>query len=86
MLFDLPDHQTLYAALLSRDARFDGQAFVCVSSTGIFCRLTCPARKPKSENYTFFPTIAECIDAGYRACARCHPLQAAALARATLEG
>ncbi|PNU02125.1 bifunctional transcriptional activator/DNA repair enzyme AdaA [Novosphingobium guangzhouense] len=80
MLFDLPDHQTLYSALLSRDTRFDGQAFVCVSSTGVFCRLTCPARKPKSENCTFFPTIAECIDAGYRACKRCHPLQAAALA------
>ncbi|WP_245155758.1 Ada metal-binding domain-containing protein [Paracoccus ravus] len=39
MLFDLPDHQTLYAALLARDDRFDGQAFVCVSTTGVSCRL-----------------------------------------------
>jgi len=84
MLFDLPDHQTLYAALLARDTRFDGQAFVCVSSTGVFCRLTCPARKPKEENCTFFATIGECIEAGYRACKRCHPLQAAALADPTI--
>ncbi|ARO15295.1 AraC family transcriptional regulator, regulatory protein of adaptative response / methylated-DNA-[protein]-cysteine methyltransferase [Ketogulonicigenium robustum] len=80
MLFDLPDFKTLYAALLARDDRFDGQAFVGVASTGVFCRLTCPARKPKAENCTFFATIGECIDAGYRACKRCHPLQAAALA------
>jgi AraC family transcriptional regulator, regulatory protein of adaptative response / methylated-DNA-[protein]-cysteine methyltransferase len=80
MLFDLPDDKTLYAALLARDTRFDGQAFVCVSTTGVFCRLTCPARKPKHENCTFFGTIGECIEAGYRACKRCHPLQAAALA------
>ena len=78
MLFDLPDQPTLYAALLARDERYDGQAFVCVSSTGVFCRLTCPARKPKPENCTFFPTIGDCIEAGYRACKRCHPLQAAA--------
>lgn len=84
MLFDLPDHDTLYAALLARDDRFDGQAFVCVSSTGVFCRLTCPARKPKRENCTFYATIGECIEAGFRACKRCHPLQAAALADPTI--
>jgi AraC family transcriptional regulator, regulatory protein of adaptative response / methylated-DNA-[protein]-cysteine methyltransferase len=80
MMFELPDFQTLYAALLARDARYDGQAFVGVSSTGVFCRLTCPARKPKSEHCTFFASTGECIEAGYRACKRCHPLQAAALA------
>jgi len=79
MLFDLPDRETLYTALLDRDGRYDGQCFVCVSSTGVFCRLTCPARKPKLENCTFFATIGECIAAGYRACKRCHPLQAAAM-------
>lgn len=78
MLFDLPDPDTLYAALLARDARFDGQAFVCVASTGIFCRLTCPARKPKRENCTFFATVGECLAAGYRPCKRCHPLGAGA--------
>lgn len=84
MLFDLPDHDTLYAALLARDDRFDGQAFVCVSSTGVFCRLTCPARKPRPENCTFHATIGECIAAGFRPCKRCHPLQAAALADPTI--
>lgn len=80
MLFDLPDPDTLYAALLARNESYDGQAFVCVSSTGVFCRLTCPARKPKRENCTFYPTIGECMEAGFRPCKRCHPLQAAALA------
>lgn len=78
MLYDLPSQDELYDALLSRDERYDGQAFVGVSSTGIFCRLTCPARKPKRENCTFYPTISECIDAGFRACKRCHPLHASA--------
>ncbi len=74
MLFDLPDHTTLYQALLDRDQTYDGQAYVCVSSTGVFCRLTCPARKPKAENCTFYGSVSECIEAGYRACKRCHPL------------
>ncbi|WP_421952692.1 bifunctional transcriptional activator/DNA repair enzyme AdaA [Pelagibacterium sp.] len=78
MLFNLPDHETLYRALIERDARFDGQAFVCVSSTGIFCRLTCPARKPLSENCVFRASIGECIEAGFRPCKRCRPMQAAA--------
>jgi AraC family transcriptional regulator, regulatory protein of adaptative response / methylated-DNA-[protein]-cysteine methyltransferase len=78
MLFDLPDDDTLYQALLARDERYDGQAYVCVGSTGIFCRLTCPARKPKRENCTFAATPVECIRMGFRPCKRCHPLRAAA--------
>jgi AraC family transcriptional regulator of adaptative response/methylated-DNA-[protein]-cysteine methyltransferase len=74
MLFDLPDDTTLYAALIARDASWDGRAFVGVSSTGVFCRLTCPARKPKPENCTFYATPAACFDAGFRPCKRCHPL------------
>lgn len=84
MLFDLPDPETPYAALLARNERFDGQVFVCVASTGVLCRLTCPARKPKRENCTFYSTIGECVEAGYRPCKRCHPLQAAALADPTI--
>lgn len=80
MFFNLPNHATLYDALLRRDAQYDGQAFVCVATTGVFCRLTCPARKPKPQNCTFFATIGECIEAGYRACKRCHPLTPAAQA------
>ena len=78
MLFQLPDHNTLYQALIARDEAFDGLAYVGVSSTGVFCRLTCPARKPKTENCTFFNTIAGCIEAGYRPCKRCTPLALAA--------
>ncbi|MEM6301741.1 MAG: trifunctional transcriptional activator/DNA repair protein Ada/methylated-DNA--[protein]-cysteine S-methyltransferase [Pseudomonadota bacterium] len=75
MLFELPDHKTLYEALINRDPAYDGQAFVCVASTGVFCRLTCPARKPKAENCTFYATVSECIEAGFRDCKRCHPLR-----------
>ncbi len=81
MLFDLPaDHNTLYHALLERTAAYDGQVYVGVAGTGVFCRLICPARKPKSQNCTFFPTVGACIEAGYRACKRCHPLQPAVAA------
>lgn len=78
MLFDLPDDDALYAALLDRDADFDGRAYVGVTSTGVFCRLTCPARKPKRENCRFFGTVAACVEAGFRPCKRCHPIGTAA--------
>lgn len=78
MLFQLPDHDVLYGALVSRDAAYDGRAYVGVTSTGVFCRLTCPARKPKSENCRFFETVAGCVEAGFRPCKRCHPLAPAA--------
>ena len=71
----LPAPETLYAALLTRDPTYDGHAFVCVSTTGIFCRLTCPARKPRFENTRFFDSVAECLQAGYRPCQRCRPLE-----------
>lgn len=75
MLFQLPDHDTLYKALLARDANYDGRAYVGVTSTSVFCRLTCPARNPKSENCRFFDTAASCLQAGFRPCRRCHPLK-----------
>ena len=74
MLFDLPDHATLYQALLDRNADYDGQAYVGVSTTGVSCRLTCPARKPKPENCTFYTSVGACSEAGFRPCKRCHPL------------
>ena len=73
MLMIRPSFDTLYEALLNRDPSYDGRVFVCVASTGIFCRLTCPARKPKRENCTFHDTVAECFDAGFRPCKRCRP-------------
>ncbi len=77
-MFDLPDSKTLYEALCSRDAAYEGRAYVGVSSTGIFCRLTCPARNPKFENCQFYASPGACIEAGFRACKRCKPLKAAA--------
>jgi len=76
MLFALPSPDTLYAALCARDPAYDGRVFVGVTSTGIFCRLTCPARNPKRENCVFHETAAECLDAGFRPCQRCHPMAA----------
>ncbi len=80
MFFDLPDHDTLYQALLDRNANYDGQAYVGVKTTGIFCRLTCSARKPKRGNCTFYASVGECIEAGFRACKKCHPLKPTASA------
>ena len=60
-------------ARLSRDARFDGQFYVAVRTTGIYCRPICPANAPKSENVSFFPTAAAAGEAGFRPCLRCRP-------------
>lgn len=62
-----------YRAIDARDTRFDGQFFTAVSSTGIYCRPSCPARTPKAENVTFYETSAAAHEAGYRACKRCLP-------------
>ncbi len=69
----LPDAEALYASLMARDGCFDGEAFVCVKTTGIFCRMTCPARTPLRRNVEFRGTVAECEAAGFRACKRCKP-------------
>ena len=74
MLFSLPDHPTLYAALLQRSHDYEGRAYVGVTSTGIFCRLTRGARKPKSENCQFYGCVSDCLTAGIRACMRCRLL------------
>ena len=85
-MFDLPDDDTLYQALLNRSPAYEGRAWVCVSSTGIFCRLTCPAPKPKRQNVHFRASPGECLAEGFRACKRCHPLQAAAEADPAVSG
>ena len=76
MLYDRPSDDSLYQALLDRDPAFDGRIFVAVRSTGIFCRLTCPARKPKRENCSFHESVSTCLQEGFRPCKRCHPLSA----------
>ena len=62
-----------YRALRSRDRRFDGQFFVAVTSTGVYCRPSCPAITPKRENIRFYRTAAAAQGAGFRACLRCRP-------------
>ncbi|QMU97496.1 DNA-3-methyladenine glycosylase 2 family protein [Microbacterium esteraromaticum] len=67
------EHDERYRAISARDTRFDGQFVTAVRSTGIYCRPSCPARTPKRENVTFYPTSAAAHEAGYRACKRCLP-------------
>jgi AraC family transcriptional regulator of adaptative response / DNA-3-methyladenine glycosylase II len=67
------NHEIFERARLSRDARFDGQFFVAVKTTGIYCRPICPANLPRSENVSFFRTAAAAGEAGYRPCLRCRP-------------
>ncbi len=62
-----------WAAVLRRDAAYDGAFVFAVSSTGIYCRPSCPARRPKRENVVFFGSPGEAEAAGYRACLRCAP-------------
>lgn len=62
-----------YEAVRSRDARFDGAFFFAVSTTGIYCRPSCPATTPRRRNVAFFPTAAAAQGSGFRACRRCRP-------------
>jgi AraC family transcriptional regulator of adaptative response / DNA-3-methyladenine glycosylase II len=68
-----PDDDACYTALSLRDRRYDGWFFVGVTSTGIYCRPSCPARTPKRANARFYPTAAAAQGAGFRACRRCRP-------------
>jgi AraC family transcriptional regulator, regulatory protein of adaptative response / DNA-3-methyladenine glycosylase II len=68
-----PEFEARYRVLGSRDRRFDGCFFVAVTSTGIYCRPSCPAIVPKRRNVHFYPTAAAAQGAGFRACLRCHP-------------
>ena len=72
----LPSVMIMQRALRESDASFDGIFFTAVRTTGVFCRPSCPARKPRPENVEFFPAPKEALFAGYRPCRRCHPLNA----------
>jgi AraC family transcriptional regulator of adaptative response / DNA-3-methyladenine glycosylase II len=67
------DFDACYAAIKSRDARFDGRFFTAVSSTGIYCRPICPARTPGRTKVRFYPFAAAAEEAGFRPCRRCRP-------------
>ena len=72
-----PTADAMYAALKDRDPAFEGVFVVGVRTTGIFCRPTCPARKPRRENVEFFVRLTDALGAGYRPCLRCRPLERA---------
>ncbi len=69
----IPDPASLYRAIQSRDARFDGTFFVGVVTTGIYCRPICPSRRPKPEHCRFFTSAAAAEREGFRPCLRCRP-------------
>lgn len=66
--------QEFYQALLARNSEYEGVFFVGVITTGVFCRPTCPARKPKYEHCEFYTTAQEALLASFRPCLRCKPL------------
>lgn len=63
-------------AVVARDTGHDGEFFFAVSSTGVYCRPSCPAKRPRRENVTFFRSPVEAEKAGFRACLRCRPRSA----------
>ncbi|MCD0452759.1 helix-turn-helix domain-containing protein [Actinocorallia sp. API 0066] len=62
-----------YQAVRGRDARFDGEFFFAVRTTGVYCRPSCPSRPPRRENVVFYPSAAAAQAGGFRACRRCRP-------------
>jgi AraC family transcriptional regulator of adaptative response/methylated-DNA-[protein]-cysteine methyltransferase len=75
-LTTLPAPAEMERAFLAKDASYDGVFVTAVKTTGIFCRPSCPARKPLRHNLEFYGTIREALFAGYRPCQRCRPLEA----------
>lgn len=70
--------ETLWQAVLSRDLSYEGVFFYSVRSTGIYCRPTCPSRKPNRHQVSFFQSSGEAEKAGFRPCKRCQPEYATA--------
>jgi len=72
----LPTEAEMYRALCKRDPAYEGVFFTCVRTTGVFCRPTCKAKRPKRENVEFAPTVHSALAAGFRPCRLCKPMQA----------
>ncbi len=73
---DLPDwidRTVAYGAVSGRDPRYDGRLYLGVTSTGVYCRPSCPARTPRQENCRYYRSAAAAVAAGFRACRRCRP-------------
>ena len=67
--------QEKYAAIGKQDTHYEGVFITAVKTTGIFCRPSCRARKPKAENVIFFSTAQEAIQNGFRPCKVCKPME-----------
>ncbi len=70
---ELPTDDLRWQVVLSRETSHDGSFVFAVSSTGIFCRPSCPSKRPRRENVTFYNDPLQAEGAGYRACLRCRP-------------
>lgn len=79
------NREKLLNAVLERDARFDGTFVYGVTSTRIFCRPSCPSKRPKPENIALFASVEDARNAGFRACKRCDPQKWAARLQAIAE-
>ena len=62
-----------WEAMIARDTSETGPFVIAVKSTGIYCRVGCPARRPLRRNVLFFESVEDARSAGFRACKRCHP-------------
>src|SRR5271167_4103857 len=67
------DNDPRWNAVVARDSGRDGEFVFAVASTGVYCRPSCPARRPRRENVKFFPRPEQAEKAGFRACLRCRP-------------
>jgi len=76
-----PDAGARWRAVIDRDRAADGQFVYAVRSTGVYCRPSCPSRRPQRDRVAFFPAPADAERAGFRACRRCHPQDALPLDR-----
>ena len=69
----LPERQEMYQALVNKDPAYEGVFIAAIKTTGIFCRSSCTARKPKEENVEYFSTCKEALSLGFRPCMVCKP-------------
>ena len=67
--------ERMFEALLNKDSQFEGVFFAGIKTTGIFCRPSCTAKKPRKENVEYFESSKEALANGYRPCKVCRPLQ-----------
>src|SRR5438309_906811 len=78
------DTDEAWRAVQARDPRFDGQFVYAVHSTHIYCRPSCPSRRPLRSRVSFYPAPRDAEDAGFRACRRCKPREARLASAAAL--